>query len=87
MGYVLVKSPRPGAPDRPLVYSGSESGDHLFYPTDEPQYSWYPGFGSGQVRKQGGQFRDVSLWAPHTSEPRSNDAAVAVGSPPGSRAI
>ena len=67
MGYALVKSGRPGGADRPLVYSHCDSTDGLFYPTDEPQYSWYPGFGSGH--KQGGQFRDVSLWAPARANP------------------
>ena len=69
MGYALVKARRPGAPDRPLVYSRDEATDGLFYPTSEPQYSWYPGFGSGHARKQGGQFRDVSLWEPAHPNP------------------
>ena len=69
MGYALVQSDLPGQPQRPLVYSHCDSQDGLFHPTDEPQYSWYPGFGTGSHRKHGGQFRDVSLWAPARPNP------------------
>ncbi|HEY2584880.1 MAG TPA: hypothetical protein VGI81_03830 [Tepidisphaeraceae bacterium] len=69
MGYVLVKPAPPGGPERPLVYSRCNSKDGLFYPTDGPQHSWYPGFGAGRTRKQGGQFRDVSLWVPPRPNP------------------
>lgn len=68
MGYVVVKR-QPGNNDRPLVYSHANSQDGLFYPTSEPQYSWDPGFRSGAIRKQGGQFRDVTLWAPAHPNP------------------
>lgn len=64
MGYALIKSDRPNGPDRPLVYSRCNSRDGLFYPVDEPQFSYYPGPGFGDQRKQGGQFRDVTVWAP-----------------------
>jgi len=69
MGYAVVKSDRPNAADRPLVYSHCNSKDRLFYPTDEPQFSYYPGPGFGDQRKQGGQFRDVSFWAPAKPNP------------------
>ena len=68
MGYVVVKR-QPGNVERPLVYSHANSQDGLFYPTSEPQYSWDPGFRSGAIRKQGGQFRDVTLWAPAHPNP------------------
>jgi len=68
MGYVVVKR-QPGNVERPLVYSHANSQNGLFYPTSEPQYSWDPGFRSGAIRKQGGQFRDVTLWAPARSNP------------------
>lgn len=68
MGYVLVRR-QPADAERPLVYSHCNSRDGLFYSTSEPQYSWDPGFGSGDHRKQGGQFRDVTLWAPPTPNP------------------
>ena len=64
MGYVLLKPEKPGGAERPLVYSHCNSKDGLFYSTSEPQYSWDPGIGTGGTRKQGGQFRDVTLWAP-----------------------
>lgn len=69
MGYVLVKPSRPGERERPLVYSRCNSQDGLFYPTDGPQHSWYPGFGTGRARKYGGQFRDVTQWAPPRPNP------------------
>lgn len=67
MGYLLVKR-EPGNSERPLVYSHCESTGGLFYPTSEPQYSWFPGVGPGD-RKQGGQFRDATLWAPAHPNP------------------
>ena len=67
-GYVPVKR-QPGYADRPLVYSHCNSRDGLFYSTSEPQYSWDPGFGPDNHRKQGGQFRDVTLWSPATPNP------------------
>ena len=67
MRYVVVKR-QPGNNDRPLVHSRCNSTAGLFYPTSEPQYSWFPGVGPGD-RKQGGQFRDVTLWAPTRPNP------------------
>lgn len=67
MGYVMARR-EPGNVERPLVYSRCESTGDLFYPTSEPQYSWFPGVGPGD-RKQGGQFRDVTLWAPARPNP------------------
>lgn len=67
MGYVVVNR-QPGNVERPLVYSRCNSTGGLFYPTSEPQYSWFPGVGPGD-RKQGGQFRDVTLWAPAHPNP------------------
>jgi len=69
MGYVLLKPDHPGADERPLVYSQCDSKSGLFYPTSEPHYSWYPGFHAGNTLKHGGQFRDVSLWAPAHPNP------------------
>jgi hypothetical protein len=69
MGYAVVKSEQPNGPDRPLVYSRYNSKDGLFYPVDEPQYSYYPGPGFGDNRKQGSQFRDVTVWAPRHPAP------------------
>lgn len=69
IGYALIKGGRPDGADRPLVYSHCNSRDGLFYNTAEPQYSWDPGLGSGDHRKQGGQFRDVSAWAPAKPDP------------------
>lgn len=69
MGYVLLKPDKPGAAERPLVYSHCNSKDGLFYRTEEPQYSWDPGIGYGDARHQGGQFRDVTLWAPAQPNP------------------
>jgi hypothetical protein len=68
IGYVLLKRP-PGDAERPLVYSHCNSREGMFYSTSEPQYSWDPGLGSGDNRKQGGQFRDVTLWAPPNPNP------------------
>jgi len=67
MGYVLLPPDHPGSPERPLVYSHCDSQTGLFYPTSEPQYSWYPDF--GQHHQHGGQFRDVSLWSPAHPKP------------------
>lgn len=64
MGYVVVKLDRPKGADRPLVYSRCNSKDGLFYPIDEPLFSYYQGAGFGDQRKEGGQFRDVTVWAP-----------------------
>jgi hypothetical protein len=69
MGYVLLKPEHPGAAERPVVYSQCDSKSGLFYPTSEPHYSWYPGFHAGNTLKHGGQFRDVSLWAPAHPNP------------------
>ncbi|HEX5245061.1 MAG TPA: sigma-70 family RNA polymerase sigma factor [Tepidisphaeraceae bacterium] len=63
MGYVLVKD-GPGDAERPMVYSRCNSADGLFYSARAPRYSWDPGLRSGTSRKQGGQFRDVTLWSP-----------------------
>jgi len=68
MGYALVRR-QPGNAERPLVYSHCNSRDGMFYSVSEPQYSWDPGLGSGDIRKQGGQFRDVTLWAPANPNP------------------
>lgn len=67
MGYVVVRLDRPGAPERPLVYSRCDATGELFYPTNEPQYSWFPGVAPNH--KQGGQFRDVSHWVPAHPNP------------------
>ena len=67
MGYVVVNR-QPGNIERPLVYSHCNSPGGLFYPTSEPQYSYSSGFGPGH-NKQGGQFRDVTLWAPARANP------------------
>jgi hypothetical protein len=64
MGYVVIKAGRPDGADRPLVYSRCNSADGLFYPVDEPQFSYYPGYPPGKPHNQGGQFRDVTSWAP-----------------------
>ncbi|HZL36684.1 MAG TPA: hypothetical protein VFC78_15295 [Tepidisphaeraceae bacterium] len=72
MGYVLVKGGLPDGADRPLVYSRCNSKDGLFYRVDSPQYGFYPGDGSGRhadQQKEGGQFRDVALWAPPAAKP------------------
>jgi len=63
---------RGGAPARSskidtLVYSRCDANGQLFYPTDEPQYSWFPGVAPNH--KSGGQFRDVSLWEPAHPNP------------------
>jgi hypothetical protein len=67
MGYVLLAPGHPNPAERPLVYSHCNSKDGLFYPTDEPQYSWYAGFGEHHL--QGGQYRDVTLWQPAHANP------------------
>ena len=57
----------PDGSDRPLVYSRAESKDGLFFRIDAPQYGWYSGDGSfrpANQQKRGGQFRDVTRWAP-----------------------
>lgn len=69
MGYVLLDPVRPGAAERPLVYSHCNSADGLFYNTSEPCYSWDPGLGTGDARRHGGQFRDVTLWSPAQPNP------------------
>jgi hypothetical protein len=68
MGYALVQR-QPRNAERPLIYSHCNSKDGLFYSTSEPQFSWDPGLGAGDNRKQGGQFRDVTLWAPAHPDP------------------
>lgn len=69
MGYVLLKPDKPGAIERPLVYSHCNASDGLFYFTSEPSYSWVSGFRTGNTHKQGGQFRDVTLWSPAHPDP------------------
>jgi hypothetical protein len=72
MGYVLIKADRLNGADRPLVYSRHQSKDGLFYRVDDPQFGYYSGDGSDLSRnppKQGGQFRDVTLWAPAKQKP------------------
>jgi hypothetical protein len=67
LGYVLIKGGRPNGSDRPLVYSRCGMKDGLFFRDDEPKYSFYTSDGSKQpaaLQKQGGQFRDVTNWAP-----------------------
>jgi hypothetical protein len=67
MGYALIKAGRPNGSDRPLVYSRCAARDGFLYRIDEPQYGYYSDDGSGRPRAQqtqGGQFRDVTLWAP-----------------------
>jgi hypothetical protein len=68
LGYALIAGGLPDGADRPMIYSRSGMTDGLFYLTNIPEYSFYnPPSGlknaSGQ-RKQGGQFRDVTSWAP-----------------------
>jgi hypothetical protein len=65
--YVLIKGGLPDGSDRPLVYSRCRSKDGLFYRIDEAQFGFYQGDGSAlpaKDQKQGGQFRDVTLWQP-----------------------
>lgn len=62
MGYVVVRLDQPGTSERPLVYSRCDAPGTLFYPTNEPQYCWFPGVVPNH--QQGGQFRDVSHWLP-----------------------
>lgn len=65
MGYVLVPSDVLGGSPRPLVYSRCMSKDGMFYRTDGPHFGYYAGDGSrrpADQRKEGGQFRDVTLW-------------------------
>jgi hypothetical protein len=67
LGYVLIKGGLPDGKDRPLVFDRCHSRDAMFYRIDEPQYGFYVDDGSGlplNQRKQGGQFRDVTLWQP-----------------------
>ena len=67
LGYALIRGGLPDGSDRPLVYSHLRSKDGMFYRIDEPQYGFYVDDGTTQpanLRKEGGQFRDVSLWAP-----------------------
>ncbi len=67
LGYALIKGGLPDGSDRPLVYSHIRSKNGIFYRIDEPQYGFYVDDGTTQpasLRKEGGQFRDVSLWAP-----------------------
>lgn len=67
LGYVLIKGGLRGGADRPLVYSRCGASDGLFYRTDAPQYSYYNSDGSSlpaAQQKHGGQFRDVTRWAP-----------------------
>jgi len=66
-GYVLIKGGLPDGKDRRLVYDRCYSRDGMFYRIDEPQYGFYVSDGSNLPpiqRKQGGQFRDVTLWQP-----------------------
>ena len=57
--YVLIKSGLPNGDDRPLAYSRCDSKDGLFFRTDQPYFSFY-----NQREKQGGQFRDITVWMP-----------------------
>jgi hypothetical protein len=66
-GYMLIKGGLPDGKDRPLVYDRCYSRDGMLYRIDEPQYGFYVSDGSNLPpiqRKQGGQFRDVTLWQP-----------------------
>ena len=81
MGYVLVKAGRPDGADRPLVYSRSEAGakDELFYRVDEPQFSRYTQDGSDRpvkLQRQGGQFRDLTLWPAIRPRPAATTQAM-----------
>jgi hypothetical protein len=67
LGYALIKKGLPDGGDRPLVYSRCRSQDGLIYRIDEPQLSFYNGDGTDSPvaqRKNGGQFRDATLWKP-----------------------
>lgn len=68
LGYALISGGLPDGSDRPLVYSRCGMKDGLFFEADVPEYSFYSvpsgsKRGSG-TKKQGGQFRDVTSWAP-----------------------
>lgn len=65
-GYALVNGNQPDT-ERPLVYSRCNSRDGLFYRLDRPFYGFYTGDGSDRpptLQKQGGEFRDVTMWQP-----------------------
>ena len=67
MGYALVKGGLPDGSDRPLIYSHYQSKDGMLYRIDGPQYSLYQSDGTDRPAKEqqeGGQFRDLALWAP-----------------------
>jgi hypothetical protein len=71
IGYVLIKGGLPDGGDRPLVFSRCESRDGLFVRIDQPMYSFYNGDGSNlpyPQQKRGGQFRDITRWAPPPAE-------------------
>jgi hypothetical protein len=81
MGYVLIKAGRPDGADRPLVYSrnGAAAKDQLFYRVDEPQFGYYTQDGSdrpAKLQRQGGQFRDVTLWPAVRPKPAATTKAM-----------
>ena len=77
MGYAFVKLPS-GA-DRPMVYSRCYSKDGLFYLTEGPVFGYYRGDGSSlplKEQKEGGQFRDVTVWAVPAVKPSPTTRAL-----------
>jgi RNA polymerase sigma factor (sigma-70 family) len=74
IGYVLIRHGLPNGSDRPLVFYRDNIRDGIFFRLDEPEFSFYEGDGSHRPvadQKQGGEFRDVTLWKPpeHLSGP------------------